>query len=151
MMSYSHFKSLIDEPSGLSEQLSLKYAIWAHGAQLLPSCAHLSETFYCEARKHIDSEDENREKGFFTIESLQASILIALYEIKQTRFTRSWASVARATCLAHTLALHAMDQESPLGQDSGDKSLLPACTNPSELEERRRTFWTVLQLNCFQL
>ena len=149
MIENSRFRSLVDEVPSRSESISLRYAIWAHAALLSPAYIPLSEKFYHQARKHIEDIDREADQGFFTISALQALVLIALFEIKQTCFTRSWASVARATCLAHALSLHTMDGDSHPGKDNGRKALLPRTDDPSELEERRRTFWVVLQINCF--
>ena len=149
MVDESRFRTRVNEVPSRSESLSLRYAIWAHAALLSPACVQFSEQFYHQARKLVEDIDKEADQGYFSISALQTLVLIALYEIKQTYFTRSWASVARATCLAHALDLHTMDGSCYRAKDNGRKALLPWTDDPSELEERRRTFWVVVHINCF--
>lgn len=135
-----------DSPSR-SELVSLKFAIWAHAAILDSRYSHLGDKFYLQARKYIEVTEAEAPNRFFTIPALQALILLALYEFKQTCFTRSWVSVSRATWLAHSLGLHKMDTTKPEAP-SNMLNILPWIDDAWELEERRRTFWAMLQLNC---
>lgn len=60
-----------------------------------------------------------------------------MLEAKNARFSQSWMSVGRAVRLVQMLGLYALDVE------RGDaKQVLPPAQDWTELEERRRTFWT---------
>lgn len=68
---------------------------------------------------------------------VQCWSLIAAYETYAMMPLRAWSSIRRAAALAQMLRLHTID-------DSQDSSyqLLPEAVDPSELEERRRAFWS---------
>ncbi|KAL9028247.1 MAG: hypothetical protein Q9196_003359 [Gyalolechia fulgens] len=130
-----------------SELVSLRFAIWAHAAIFDSRYSHLSDKFYLQARKYIEATEAEAPSRFFTVPALQALILLALYEFKQACFTRSWVSVSRATWLAQSLGLHKMDITKP--EALGNMlNILPWTDDSMEREERRRTFWVMLQLNC---
>ena len=147
MIDGQRFQSHADDLPSQSELVSLRFAIWAHAAILDPRYSHLSDKFYLQARKYIEITEADAPNRFFTVPTLQTLILLALYEFKQTCFTRSWVSVGRATWLAHTLGLHKMDTSK---SEAACKmsNILPWTDDAMEIEERRRTFWVMLQLNC---
>lgn len=147
MIDGHRFQSQADSSPSRSELVSLRFAIWAHAATFDVRYSNLSDKFYLQARKYIEITEAESPHQFFTIPALQTLILLALYEFKQTCFTRSWVSVSRATWLAHSLGMHMMDRDK---SEPGCNMLitLPWTDNVMEIEERRRTFWVMLQLNC---
>ncbi|KAL9030780.1 MAG: hypothetical protein Q9196_001130 [Gyalolechia fulgens] len=149
MIDGQRFQSRVDETPVGSEFVALRYAIWAHAAVFLPQYLYLSDRFYLQARMQIEVTEARSPHRFFTIPALQTLILIALYELQHTCFIRSWVSVSRATWLAHSLGLHRMDKRNSKSANNHSLNLLPYTDDLMALEERRRTFWVVLQLNCF--
>ena len=147
MIDGHRFQSRAQESPSRSELVSLRFAIWAHAAIFDSRYSHLSDKFYLQARKYIEVTEAEAPNRFFTVPALQALILLAFYEFKQKCFTRSWVSVSRATWLAHSLGLHRMDTIKP-DIPSTMLNILPRTDDAMEVEERRRTFWVMLQLNC---
>ena len=147
MIDGHRFQCRVQDSPFRSELVSLRFAIWAHAAIFDSRYSHLSVKFYLEARKYIEVIEAEAPNRIFTVPALQALILLALYEFKHTCFTRSWVSVSRATWLAHSLGLHRMDTIKHEGP-STMLNILPRTDDAMELEERRRTFWVMLQLNC---
>ncbi|KAL8937352.1 MAG: hypothetical protein Q9216_004469 [Gyalolechia sp. 2 TL-2023] len=148
MIDGHRLQSRTDETPVSSELIALQYVIWAHAAMFIPQYSYLSDKLYLQARMRTEITEAANPQKFFTIPALQTLILIALYELKQTYFTRSWVSVSRATWLAHSLGLQKMDRS---GLDPANDPLLnflPCTDDPTVLEERRRTFWAMLQINC---
>ncbi|EED19836.1 conserved hypothetical protein [Talaromyces stipitatus ATCC 10500] len=129
------------------ESLSLKFIVLAHGASASPAYRHLQNKLYDTSRRYF----ENAETGnpFMTIAALQACILLAVYELKQLFYSRAWGRVNRAMWMAEMFGLHKMDAQysSPRQRQSG--LYVAPTTDPEELEERRRTFWSVFILCCF--
>ncbi|KAL9597886.1 MAG: hypothetical protein Q9219_004839 [cf. Caloplaca sp. 3 TL-2023] len=149
MIDGQRFQSCIDDTPRRSELVALRNVIWAHAAVFSPQYSYLSDKFYLQARMQIEITEAEDPRRFFTIPALQTLILLALYELKQTCFTRSWVSVSRATWLAHSLGLYRMDRNNAESGDSCLLDILPFTDDPMALEERRRTFWAMLQINCF--
>ncbi|KAL8847078.1 MAG: hypothetical protein Q9221_007865 [Calogaya cf. arnoldii] len=147
MIDGHRFQCRADDSPSQPELVSLRFAIWAHAATLDSRYSHLSDKFYLQARKYIEVTEAKTPNRFFTVPALQALILLALYEFKQACFTRSWVSVGRATWLAHSLGLHKMDTTKPEASPNM-LNLLSWTDDVMELEERRRTFWVMLQVNC---
>ena len=129
----------------------LKYAMYAHGASYSVEHVNLRWSCYQKARSFMElTELEADDAKFMSIEALQASLLIALFELKCMFFARAWVSLGRAIRLAQMLRLHKMDQEDDLtvlGNLGGPPDILPA--DWSEMEEKRRAFWVAFILDRF--
>lgn len=131
------------------EVTSLSYAVWLHAASVSDKHVHLADKCYNYARKYLErAESEDHMGTFISIDALQACILIALYEFKQVYFARGWMSIGRAMRLAQMLGLHKMDRESTKLETGFQPGLLPT-NDPVELEERRRTFWTLYNVEWY--
>ncbi|KAL9043245.1 MAG: hypothetical protein Q9214_003564, partial [Letrouitia sp. 1 TL-2023] len=125
------------------------YAVWLHAASVSDKHVHLVDKCYNNARKYLEkAESEDHMGTFISIDALQACILIALYEFKQVYFARGWMSIGRAMRLAQMLGLHKMDRESTKLETGFQPGLLPT-NDPVELEERRRTFWTLYNVEWY--
>lgn len=149
MIDKAKFLGHKDEAQVELEFLGLRYSILANAATLSPTYSNLSEQFYQQARRHLEQPDMEGSGGSMTIAALQANILIALYEFKQSYFARAWVSVSRVTWLAQVLGLHKMDKKDSPRRSSFAHSYLPADAGPIDLEERRRTLWAAFSLKCF--
>ena len=130
-----------------ADMIGLRYAVCAHAASQSRTYQHLASGFYMQARYFLELAES--ESSITSIPSLQTNILIALYEIKHAAFARAWTSVSRATWLARMIDLHRMDCSSEAEGVAQRRCLLPFTDDPAELEERRKTFWATLHLNCF--
>ncbi|KAI4211987.1 MAG: hypothetical protein LQ351_005327 [Letrouitia transgressa] len=125
------------------------YAVWLHAASVSDKHVHLVDKCYNNARKYLEkAESEDHMGTFISIDALQACILIALFEFKQVYFARGWMSIGRAMRLAQMLGLHKMDRESTKIETGFQPGLLPT-NDPVELEERRRTFWTLYNVEWY--
>lgn len=115
---------------------SIYYAICAHGA-LVSGNPSLEEACYHRARKELELSDMGGSGGrFFRIETLQASLLIALYEFRRAHLARAWISHARCIRLVQLLGLNKLDQVKSADEDE------------TELEEKRLTFWIAYIFDC---
>lgn len=148
MLEEDTFLSKVDhQPLGY-ELLSLKYIVLAHGASASPTYCHLQNKLYETSRAYFEMAENCN--PLLAIVSLQSCALLATFELQQLLFIRGWDRINRAMWMAEMFDLHKMDAqyESPRQQQSG-LYIVPT-TNPQELEERRRTFWSVFILCCFK-
>lgn len=131
------------------ESLGLRYAMWAHAAALSPIYSNLKDQFYQQARECLEDPEVEVSGGSMTIAALQTHVLLALYEFKETLFSRAWVSVSRATWLAQMLELHKMDPKGSLKRNTPFETHLQETHDPAELKERGTTFWAAFSLHCF--
>lgn len=73
-----------------------------------------------------------------TVAHAQCWELLSHFEAKQTWFTRAPASVSRGVRLAQMLGLDSID-----GGSGASRTVLPPARDWTELEERRRTMWSI--------
>ncbi|MCJ1377551.1 hypothetical protein MMC17_000646 [Xylographa soralifera] len=136
------------------ELICLSYALWTHGAMCCNKHVSEEEMCYRNTRSLLEqAEMKDEGASFLTIEALQASLLIAMYEIKRMFFSRAWISVGRAIRLAQMMKLHLLDRLQ-LPANSARLSGTEWQPNPSmssadwlEKEEKRRAFWTAYILD----
>ncbi|KAK2740287.1 hypothetical protein FQN57_006167 [Myotisia sp. PD_48] len=143
--SYNHIFPMIDRWRNIANptvspsepwKSSIYYAICTHGA-LLSGNSALEEICYHRARKELELSDMGGSGSrFFRVETLQASLLIALYEFRRSYLPRAWISHARCSRLVQLLGLHRLDQGQCRDEDE------------SELEEKRLTFWVAYTFDC---
>ncbi|KAK2863660.1 hypothetical protein FQN49_004116 [Arthroderma sp. PD_2] len=143
--SYSHLFPMLDQWRNLANPVviqsepwksSIYYAICTHGA-LVSGNPSLEEACYHRARRELELSDMGGPGSrFFRIETLQASLLIALYEFRRSYLPRAWISHARCTRLVQLLGLQKLDR---VGAPEEDEL---------ELEEKRLTFWVTYVFDC---
>ena len=75
----------------------------------------------------------------FSIQMIQALLLIALYEAGNCIYPAAYLSVGHAARLGHAMGLH----------ERGVPQMLPRCTTWTEQEERRRVWWGVIIMDRF--
>ena len=148
MIDKAKFFSRINDPQVSPELLGLRYSMWAHAAAHSPTYSNMSERYYQQAKKRLEDLEVDRSGGSMTLTALQTNILLALYEFNQAFFSQAWLSATRASWLAQMLELHKMDRKDPTKRNFTAQTLLPATSDPAELEERRTTFWAAFSLNC---
>ena len=147
MLDKDSFLPKMDGPSLGPELLSLKFIVLAHGAAGAFDSRYLQSQLYDASRKYFDNAELG--KSFLTIAALQACILLATYELKQLLFPRAWSRVSRAMWMAQMFGLDKMDARPPSPNQPQNVFHLESTSDPQELEERRRTFWSAFNLMCF--
>ncbi|EGD86494.1 hypothetical protein H112_04987 [Trichophyton rubrum D6] len=143
--SHSHLFPMLDQWRHLANPMviqsepwksSIYYAICTHGA-LVSGNPSLEEACYHRARRELELSDMGGPGSqFFKIETLQASLLIALYEFRRSYLPRAWISHARCTRLVQLLGLQKLDRVCAPEEDE------------VELEEKRLTFWATYVFDC---
>ena len=130
---------------------SLSYAILLHGSFFVPNGGSIEKLCYDKARGQLaQTEADGGAALHMSIETLQASILIAMYEFKRMFFARAWINLGRAVRMALMMGLHRMDQT-----DSRENGVRSRRSSKSEdrdwidTEEKRRTFWSAFTLDRF--
>ena len=98
MINRTRFRSMLPFLGTTREMASLSHAIWLHAASLVPEKhAQWEDHCYRSARHHLEkTETEDNSGTFMSIDTLQATILIALYEFKQMYFARAWLTIGKA-------------------------------------------------------
>ena len=136
---------------------SLSYAIWLHGSLFCPNGDSVEKLCYSKAREHLlRTEVDVGTSVRMNVETLQASLLIAMYEFKRMYFARAWISLGRAVRMALIMGLHRMDQnethENGVNGTNGQRSRRPSRSEEGDcidLEEKRRAFWSAFILDRF--
>jgi hypothetical protein len=164
MMEQETFLSSLATPSKSPDVLALRHIMCAHVANSSPRFAAWAATgpftfresdygswFYQEARSYLEHSGKADESvKFSSIVAFQATVLIALYELRIAHFSRAWATMGDATWLAQMLQLHKLDLRDT---STHYAPLLPSSplvsANRGELDEVRRALWAVLTLDCF--
>lgn len=129
---------------------SPRFTAWAvNGLPSFPEYSDYGAWFYREARHHLEYAETDGQAETSSIVALQATILIALYELRLAHFSRAWATLSRATWLAQMLQLHKLDRRDNSKRSSSLPTPPGTPKHSSELDEARRTLWAVSTLNCF--
>ncbi|KAI0128327.1 hypothetical protein BJ170DRAFT_682124 [Xylariales sp. AK1849] len=131
--------------------LALKHVICAHAVQscpqfsvwavanmegVAPGCDY-QHLFYQLAREALDKCDLEKKFSEPSLQSLQAAILIGLYELEHAEFARAWLTASRASWLTQTMQLQALDPDQ-----------VPYVSN-ERLEEARKALWAANSLSWF--
>ncbi|GAB5591288.1 hypothetical protein Unana1_06188 [Umbelopsis nana] len=85
----------------------------------------------------------------FSVETLQASIIIAFDTIGSGRGPRSWSIVSSATRVVEQLGLAGEDDDMDTNKLLNRVGFLNPAKNVTETEERRRIFWSIFQMDRF--
>ncbi|KAH8556082.1 fungal-specific transcription factor domain-containing protein [Umbelopsis sp. PMI_123] len=85
----------------------------------------------------------------FSVETLQASIIIAYDTIGSGRGPRSWSIVSSATRIVEQLGLAGEDDDMDNNKLLNRVGFLVPAKTVTETEERRRIFWSIFQMDRF--
>ncbi|KAG2171263.1 hypothetical protein INT43_002885 [Umbelopsis isabellina] len=85
----------------------------------------------------------------FSVETLQASVIIAYDTIGSGRGPRSWSIVSSATRVVEQLGLAGEDDDMEKNKLLNRVGFLSPPKNLTETEERRRIFWSIFQMDRF--
>jgi hypothetical protein len=145
-----------------NDMFALKCAMCAHAANLSPRFKAWAATslpsfqdpdysarFYHEARNYLERPGSEGMTNSSSLISLQATILIALYELRLAHFSQAWVTISRATWLSQLLQLHKLDSPDTSNCPASLPTVQPNLINSDELDGARTTLWAVVTLNCF--
>ncbi|KAK4141953.1 fungal-specific transcription factor domain-containing protein, partial [Dichotomopilus funicola] len=136
------------QPSSLGVH-ALSWAMATLGSSSIPELQGHVDRCYDKCRVLLELAERQDTGESLDLHSLQALILLTLYEFKQPKFARSWMTLGRAIRLAKMMGL---DQGacclSAVPDPSHVGPSLPPPANPSEAEERRRTYWALFVLDA---
>lgn len=161
MINQEAFLSSASTVVNSNDTLALRYAIAAHG-----TAASLQFTswaiaglgfapdsdyggwFYQQAKQCLELAENDGPCTSSSLLALQATILIALYELKHAEFSRAWVTTSRAAWLAQALQLHKLDQRYANRRRGSSLTPPPTPDGSTDANEARKTLWAVLELNC---
>ena len=125
---------------------SVSYAIWLHGSLFLPNGDSEEKACYDRAREYLlRTEVDAGTAVTMSLEALQATLLLTMYELKRMYFSRAWISLGKAVRMALMMGLHRMDRNEHQENVNGNANE----SDWVEVEEKRRTFWTAFILDRF--
>lgn len=144
---------IVTTKSSKPELNALKYAVAMAGATAHEDSIEAAERCYNLARSNLEkAERGDTDEPFMTIAAVQSLVLIVYYELKKKTFTRTWMSVGRCMRLAKALGLDHMDRDADLDGTPTPvlaRCNLPSTSDPTELEERRNTFWCAYIIDSY--
>ncbi|KAL2192755.1 fungal-specific transcription factor domain-containing protein, partial [Corynascus similis CBS 632.67] len=128
---------------------ALSWAMATLGSSSIPELRGHVDRCYEQCRVLLELAERQDTGESLDLNSLQALILLTLYESKQPKFARSWMTLGRAIRLAKMMGL---DQGasclSAIRAPTHVGPSLPPPATPSEAEERRRTYWALFVLDA---
>lgn len=150
MLSRTRFETEISQVSPTIGTQALSYAIAALGSFSVPELRCYVERCYENSRCLLDMcERQESGESLASINTLQACILLTLYEFKQPNFARAWMTLGRAIRLAKMMGLDQADGHANMAAQWGLRAQLPRPINPVDAEEWRRTFWVLYVFDGF--
>ncbi|EFQ99791.1 hypothetical protein MGYG_02803 [Nannizzia gypsea CBS 118893] len=141
---------LVDQMKTLQSTLStdthqgqaLRYAVGMAGAGTFENPADLQQQCYVAARFHLEmAETQTDSSSLFSLETVQALILVARFEFTHGREAAALITAARLSRLIGLLGYDRLGVSDTRTDKGGILS-------PVRLEEMKRTFWTGFLLKC---
>ncbi|VUC26382.1 unnamed protein product [Clonostachys rosea] len=131
--------------------LALSHATALYATTVSQSHQHLQQRCYKAARRYIEmSEMDDNESSLANLNLFQALVFVIRYEITSQPLTRAWMTLGRAIRLSKMLKLHKIDSyESEMTPPIDLEVRLPPPADEMELEERRRSFWSLYILESY--
>ncbi|KEY75130.1 hypothetical protein S7711_01582 [Stachybotrys chartarum IBT 7711] len=151
MISRSRFEAETSQPSPPIGVRALSWVIATLGAFSIPELRCHVDRCYEQCRALLElCERDDTGGSLASLNTLQALVLLTLYECKQPNLARSWMTLGRAIRLAKMMGL---DQGacclSGVAAAAQWVPALPPPTTCAEAEERRRTYWVIFILDAF--
>ena len=140
---------------------ALRWAMYAHVANSSPRFAtyirncqgsfglDYPSLFYSKAKHHLEFAASGEGAVFASITTLQTMLLVAFYELRNSRFSCAWTTISQATWLAQMLQLPALDSPHALEHQTRLSFPTRYPMINSDSNEARRTLWAALTLNSF--
>lgn len=116
--------------------------MWTIAASTSSQFQHVQDELYGNARLILDSVGfDTLDADYMRVEKVQAWALLTIYELMRVDYRRGWMSAGKLFRSAILLKLHTVDR--------CDAKFSNSSVNSIELEEWRRTFWMVYEMDCF--
>ena len=138
---------LTQEPKSVHVQ-ALSSAIATLGAHVNPDLAFAVDACYRQTRKLLDMCERQENGAILTnINTLQAYILLGMFEARRPNFALAWITLGRVIRLAQIMCLDKAPLQSATDAHVGVFTPLSPALEPAEIEERHRTFWQLYVLD----
>ncbi|KAL6923618.1 hypothetical protein FSHL1_000867 [Fusarium sambucinum] len=138
MLHRQRFMASLFLPDHRKTPMCLQYTVMAFAAETTKSYHHLGMDFYKRARTYLQEQEfGSLGTNDLSLGHVQAWALMSCFEAEHTMFAKASITLSSALRAAHILNLHRVDMPQSIGNVS---------TDWIELEERRRTWWTIF---CF--
>ncbi|KAM0337440.1 hypothetical protein ACHAPQ_003116 [Fusarium lateritium] len=138
MLHRQRFMACLFLPGHMKPPMCLQYIIMAFAAETSDSYRHLGMPFYKRARSYLQANDmDDITQTSISLGHAQAWALTSCFEAEHTMFAKASITLCSAIRVAQMLNLHQVDVVQP-----GQSHLVDSI----EMEERRRTWWTIF---CF--
>ncbi|KAL2016074.1 hypothetical protein VTK56DRAFT_4281 [Thermocarpiscus australiensis] len=153
MISRERFEADLAEASQASSSIGVHALSWAMatlGSSSIPELRGYVDRCYERCRALLElCERQDTGECLTSLSSLQALVLLTLYEFKQSNFARPWMTLGRAIRLAKMMGLDqgACCLSAAVGATQYGPSLPPPAS-AADAEERRRTYWVLFVLDC---
>ncbi|KAI1064828.1 hypothetical protein LB507_001088 [Fusarium sp. FIESC RH6] len=138
MLHRQRFLTSLKSPDHMKPPMCLQYIVMAFAAETTDSYRHLGTVLYKRARMLLqEHEFGGLGNSSLLLGHVQALALMSCFEAEHTMFAKASITLSSAFRAAQILNLHQVDSLQPYGNIG---------TDWIELEERRRTWWTIF---CF--
>ncbi|RFN53570.1 hypothetical protein FIE12Z_2178 [Fusarium flagelliforme] len=138
MLHRQRFMASSASPDHMKTPVCLQYIVMSFAAETTESYRHLGTVFYKRARTLLqEHEFGGLGTSSLSLGHVQAWALMSCFEAEHTMFAKASITLSSAFRAAQMLNLHQVDSIRPDGNIG---------TDWIELEERRRTWWTIF---CF--
>lgn len=137
---------LAKDPKSIHVQ-ALSNAIATLGAIASPELVFALDACYGQARNLLDMCERRNGPALMNINTLQAYILIGMYESRHPDFALAWITLGRALRLSQIMCLDKGPPQSATEGHVGVFTPLSPTFDPAEMEERHRTFWQLYILD----
>ncbi|RGP74245.1 hypothetical protein FLONG3_6157 [Fusarium longipes] len=138
MLHRQRFMASLSLPDHTKVPMCLQYIVMAFAAETTESYRHLGMSLYKRARDYLhEQEFGDLGKSDLSLGHVQAWALMSCFEAEHTMFAKASITLSSALRAAHILNLHKVDSSHRTENASMDWI---------EMEERRRTWWTIF---CF--
>ncbi|KAJ5960213.1 uncharacterized protein N7479_007363 [Penicillium vulpinum] len=100
--------------------------------------SNYSSIFYHAAKNTLQQETQMQTSQVPSLQELQATILLGLYELHRGDFGHAWVTASRAVWISQALQLHILDSRHTISS-----------VNSADLEDARMAFWATMGLAGF--
>ncbi|GKT70169.1 hypothetical protein ColTof4_02592 [Colletotrichum tofieldiae] len=130
-----------------------QFTAWATTSLHVASGNDYAGYFYRLSRSLLGRCDPHSKLDKSSLRTLQAGVLIGLYQVQHAKFAQAWLTVSRADWLTQTIRSHKLDCLDGAARRSSSSSSSSSSIREGEndadlLEEARRAQWATSSLAC---
>ncbi|KAF7524692.1 hypothetical protein G7054_g11329 [Neopestalotiopsis clavispora] len=149
MINRTRFQAEISESPPSVEVQVLSHAIAVLGTFSVPELRPYTDYYYEQARSLLElCERQEGGTSLTNINTLQACVLLNLYEFKRPNFARAWMTLGRAIRIAKIMGIDKANI-TPVADQWGFRGSTSGPETPPSSEEKRRTFWVLYIFDSF--